>query len=81
MTKTELLALRAPFAVVSKYDGHRATVKGFSKNDHLGVGGGFFPDMPTCYFENGGWLLVKDLLDNFELAPPYAFAGIPADQP
>lgn len=74
MTKNELLAARAPFAVVSKYDGHRATVEGFSQNDPLGVGGGVLPDMPVCYFEGGGWLLAEDLLNNFELAPPPALA-------
>lgn len=77
MTKEELLQSRAPFHVVSKYDGHRAIVEGFSENDPLGVGGGLLPDMPTCYFEGGGWLLAQDLLDNFDLAAPFGFAGIP----
>ena len=69
--------MRAPFPVVSKHDGHRAVVKGFSENDPLGVGGGLLPDMPTCHFEGGGWLLAQDLLDNFDLAPPHCYAGIP----
>src|SRR6185437_10616278 len=56
-------------------------VKGFAANDPLSVGGGLLPDMPICHFEGGGWLLVDDLLNNFDLAPPYCFAGVPAVQP
>ena len=67
MTLEQLKSAKAPFKVKSIHDGEVVTVKGFSENDPLGVGGGIFPDMPVAYFEGGGWLLVKDLLVNFDV--------------
>lgn len=69
MDMEELKRAKAPFDVIGKKDGSRGTVIGFKQNDPLGVGGGIFPDMPVAYFEDGGWLLVSDLLRNYELAP------------
>lgn len=61
--------LAAPFKVRSKRDPKDVgTVTGFSQNDPLGVGGGIFPDMPTAYFEGGGWVLLDDLCAYQELA-------------
>lgn len=71
MTKDDLLKLSAPFDVVEKNKKKkkaRLTIVGFSQNDPLGVGGGLFPDMPTAYFEGGGWLLLDDLINNYDLA-------------
>lgn len=58
----------APLAVVSR-DGKKrtATISGFGENDPLGVGGGIFPDMPVAYFEGGGWCLVADLIEHWDL--------------
>lgn len=69
MTEQELRSAKAPFKVRSTRTPkrHVATVVGFSQNDPLGVGGGLLPDMPTVYFKGGGWLLVRDLLANYEL--------------
>lgn len=67
MTFEELQQVEVPFEVVSVHDKHVATVTGFSENDPLGVGGGLFPNMPTAYFEGGGWLLVNHLLKNFDI--------------
>ncbi len=64
----EIERLEAPFDVLND-KGKRSTVTGFSQNDPLGVGGGMFPDMPTVYFESGGWLLLKDLMQYYSLAP------------
>ena len=65
----DLQNVKAPFDVLSIKDGSRHTIKGFAQNDPLGVGGGFFPDIPVVYFEGGGWLLVSDLLRHYEIAP------------
>ena len=62
----EVKTYTAPFVVRHKTTGETATVSGFSQNDPLGVGGGFFPDMPTVYFEGGGWLLLNDFLKNYD---------------
>lgn len=69
MTEQELLATQAPFEVVSKHDGTRATITGFSKNDPLGVGGGLIDNMATAYFDGGGWCLVCDLMRHWDMAP------------
>ena len=59
---------KAPFKVVDKRKkGNPITVKGFSENDPHGVGGGFFANIPCVYFEEGGWILVDDLLKYYEL--------------
>jgi hypothetical protein len=71
----DLQNVKAPFDVLSIKDGSRHTIKGFAQNDPLGVGGGFFPDMPVVYFEGGGWLLVSDLLRHYEIAPNKACTG------
>ncbi len=63
----EIEVLEAPFDVLND-KGERSTVTGFSQNDPLGVGGGMFPDMPTVYFESGGWLLLEDLMRHYSLA-------------
>ena len=68
MTKDELLSQKAPFEVTEKGKKKKLTVEGFKQNDPLGVGGGIFPDMPVAYFKGGGWLLVDDLIDNYDLA-------------
>jgi len=67
MTKESLLDIRTPFDIRSKRKKHTITVIGFSQNDPLGVGGGIFPDMSTAYFQNGGWVLVKDLITYYDL--------------
>lgn len=66
ITVAELKTIKAPFQVKGP-DGDVATIKGFSRNDPLGVGGGMLPDMPTVYFEKGGWLLLEDLMRHYEL--------------
>lgn len=70
MTKNELAKAKAPFKV--RYRGKKrvAIVTGFTQNDPLGVGGGIFPDMPTAHFKNGGWILVDDLIKNYEMVKP-----------
>lgn len=72
MTREQLMSAKAPFRITDKKGKYCGTVIGFSQNDPLGVGGGIMPDMPTCYFEGGGWLLVEDLLRNHELEHPSA---------
>mgnify|MGYP003426040438 CR=1 FL=1 len=68
MKLEELQSAKCPFKVTCTVKGgSNGTVVGFSQNDPLGVGGGIFPDMPVAYFEGGGWLLVSDLLRNYEL--------------
>lgn len=69
MKTKDLENVNAPFDVISIKDGSRHTVKGFAENDPLGVGGGFFPNIPVVYFEGGGWLLLDDLLSYYEIAP------------
>ena len=71
----DLQNVKAPFDVLSIKDGSRHTIKGFAQNDPLGVGGGFFPDIPVVYFEGGGWILVSDLLRHYEIAPNKACTG------
>jgi hypothetical protein len=70
MTREELAAAKAPFKVVSKHGHGEATITGFSAKDPLGVGGymDILPATPTAYFEGGGWCLVADLLDHWDLA-------------
>lgn len=70
MTCEELASVKAPFKVVSKHGRGEATVIGFSANDLLGVGGymDILPATPSAYFEGGGWCLVPDLLDHWDLA-------------
>lgn len=58
----------APFRVVSVHNGNEAIITGFSENDPLGVGGGMLPNLATVYFDGGGWCLVSDLLEHWELA-------------
>jgi hypothetical protein len=72
MTREELAAVKAPFKVKSVHDGHVAIITGFSENDPLGVGGamGVIPNMPTVYFEGGGWCLVEDLIQHWNIAEP-----------
>ena len=77
ISKKQLENIEIPFKVVS--DHRRGKMKGqptnkkpsiivkCSSNDPLGVGGGLFPDMPTVYFENGGWLLLCDLMKYFSI--------------
>ncbi len=72
----EIKKLKAPFKV--KYDGKKRskaiTVKGFTAQDPLGVGGGLLPDCPTAHFEGGGWLLVRDLMQHYSLVKDYTDA-------
>lgn len=69
ITKDEILTVKAPFKVRDdrRKKARPITVAGFSKNDPLGVGGGIFPDMPTAYFEDGGWLLAADLMKHYSI--------------
>jgi len=67
MKTEDLEGMVAPFKAVSRHSGRRVTVIGFSRNDPLGVGGGMFPSFPTVYFGNGGWLLLEDFLENYDL--------------
>ena len=70
MTLEELKAAKVPFKVKCNIKGGGSgVIVGFSQNDPLGVGGGIFPDMPTAHFKNGGWLLVKDLLEHWDIVP------------
>lgn len=69
MNITELKAAVAPFKVQAKGKKKISVVTGFSQNDPLGVGGGMLPPMPCAYFEKGGWILVDDLLELYELVP------------
>jgi len=70
MTRDELRAATVPFRVRFRGTTKKTSVViGFSQNDPLGVGGGIFPDMACAYFEKGGWLLLDDLLEYYELAP------------
>ena len=67
MIEAELRAAIVPFKVRYKGKKRAATVIGFSQNDPLGVGGGLFPDMATAYFKGGGWVLLGDLLQYYEI--------------
>lgn len=69
MNTQDLKKMKAPFDVVDK-NGKRHTITGFKENDPLGVGGGIFPDMPVAYFKGGGWLLISDVIDHYEIASP-----------
>jgi len=67
ITEEEIENIQAPFFIVAdcKVGPRKGKPKkevGFSGNDPLGVGGGIFPDNPTVYFKNGGWLLLSDLM-------------------
>ena len=75
ITEEQIQNVSAPFKVRKPGRKTISTVTGFSQNDPLGVGGGIFPDMPTVYFENGGWLLVSDLMRHFELVEATDSAG------
>jgi hypothetical protein len=68
MTEAELKTAVAPFKVRRIGKRRTAIVIGFSQNDPLGVGGFPFPELPIAYFEEGGWLLVSDLVKHYELA-------------
>lgn len=70
MTREELMSVKAPFKVRTIGKRRISVVIGFTENDPLGVGGGIFPNMPTAYFKSGGWLLVNDLVKNYELVKP-----------
>jgi len=77
ISEDEILNTEAPFFVVGdcsrgKRKGQpkkekQSKIVGFSINDPLGVGGDFFPENPTAYFENGGWLLVSDLMRYYSI--------------
>jgi hypothetical protein len=68
MEFNQLRQLIAPFQVRKIHNRReRATVTGFSENDPLGAGGGLLPITPTVYFENGGWCLLEDFLEHWEL--------------
>lgn len=49
-----------PFEVMSVHDGHRLTVIDID-GDPLDVG------VVCVYFKEGGWLMISDLLKNFEI--------------
>ena len=67
MQLEDLKAAIVPFKVRANGKKKTSTVIGFSQNDPTGTGGGIFPDMPCAYFEKGGWLLVADLLEHYQL--------------
>ena len=72
ITEEQIRIVKAPFYIVADcLRGKRkglprkqkpSEVTGFSDNDPLGVGGGIFPNNPTVYFKNGGWVLLSDLM-------------------
>ncbi len=68
MKQEELEGIQAPFKAFYQGKGKAHEVTGFTQNDPLGVGGGFFPDQPTVHFKTGFWLLLPDFLENYELA-------------
>jgi hypothetical protein len=70
MTREDLASVKAPFKVVSKHGHGYGVVTGFSANDPLGVGGymDLLPNTPTAYFEGGGWCLLPDLMEHWDLA-------------
>lgn len=71
MTYEQLRQCKAPFKVFCKIKGGSdGVVIGFALNDPLGVGGGMFPDIPVAYWKGGGWILVSDLIKNYELKKP-----------
>ncbi len=69
ITDSEIESIQTPFQVI--FDGtpkeKPIIVMGFSENDPLGVGGGLFPNMPTVYFESGGWLLLANLMTHYSI--------------
>lgn len=72
ITEDEIKSIKAPFYIIADCQrgkrrglprkGKPSKVTGFSNIDPLGVGGGIFPNNPTVYFENGGWVLLSDLM-------------------
>lgn len=68
MSIEDLRQCKAPFNVYcNKEHGADGVVIGFALNDPLGVGGGIFQNEPVAYWQGGGWVLVADLLENYEL--------------
>lgn len=71
MRLDEIRDLEPPYQVRLIGSGKKPiTVTGYSENDPLGAGGGLLPTTPTVCFKEGGWLLLADLLANFELVDP-----------
>lgn len=70
MSNNELMKAKTPFKV--RYRGKKRAfiVTGFTQNDPLGVGGGMLPDMPTAHFKSGGWILIADLIEHYEMVKP-----------
>jgi hypothetical protein len=67
MTEEQLKGVKAPFFVQQigkrgKPLKTKSKIIGFRNCDPLGVG------FPTAHFENGGWLLLSDLLNNYVLS-------------
>lgn len=70
MTREQLEQVKVPFPVRSVYDGHKATVTGFAQDYPSGdpFSASIIGGSPIARFKGGGWLLLSDLLRNFELA-------------
>lgn len=63
MTEDELLKQSVPFDVIEKNHKRKYTIEGISRNAPRGL----FPGKPIVYFAEGGWSLVEDLIQFYDL--------------